>query len=1414
MSTPTAGPRELLADQPRLVSQVLALAAQRGKLEPHIRQQHELERDRARVAWEQTQQDLQQRHATEWNQLQADRKAAESRAAADREEALATFKSQANEAQHELQEQLAAEEQKIQAAFQEGQFGVASVFEGSRPIPAQRLQDYQRHVGGLNQRLQTAYQAARTYLAECHFSFNDQTLLQKHLSDPSLQQTAAERSQLKKDFSEESSSTNPQTVEETTQRIQASVAAVEGGFQELRRLSAPTVFRGITLFFIYALLLILVGLPAWLLTGWEPVPLLVGILVISFALGAVLTVLLRIIASRSVQRVYTALCLANSEGLRFIELGLKQMQQSCRAQAQGIQAKADRDLQAIQEKFQPLIQQHQHKAHGRLQALQTQLRQQKQQVINKWEKLVTGAEQATAEAEKALKKQQKQELLDAEAAYRQRVTQADEIFHRQWSELSQQWQAGMEQLQHVGGALVAASSELFPSWDAPWWQEYAGADLNRNDLLPAEVPPVLLTGTFLIDFRQLPGGLPDDESLRKMTPPAGTLPALIKFPEQASLVFRTNANARPVAVQAVQALLLRLLTALPPGKVRLTIFDPVSLGQNFSAFMHLADYNEQLVTNRIWTEAPQIEQRLTDVTAHMENVIQKYLRNQFDTIEQYNAYAGEIAEPYRFVVVCDFPQAFTEASARRLVSIAQSGPRCGVYVLVIADVKQSLPAGFDWPDLEQHAVVFRWQNGRFLWPEPHLAQLPLALETPPQSQQFVSIVHKAGELAKDAHRVEVPFEFVAPAPEDYWKGDTRSGVQVAVGRSGATKRQNLELGKGTSQHVLIAGKTGSGKSTLLHCLITNAALKYSPQELELYLIDFKKGVEFKTYAAHQLPHARVVAVESEREFGLSVMKRLDEELKIRGDKFRDLGVQDLRGYRELADTRDDLPPLPRILFVVDEFQEFFVEDDRLAQEAGQLLDRLVRQGRAFGIHVLFGSQTLGGSYSLPRSTIGQMAVRIALQCSEADAHLILSEDNTAARLLSRPGEAIYNDANGLVEGNNPFQVTWLPDSRRDHYLDQVMRLWDAHPQWPRRSQIVFEGNVPALIQRNDWLLDASKHPPLEAGRPARAWLGEAVAIKDPTAAVFHRQSGSNVLVLGQQDETALNVLAAALISLAVQHPGTTHSSGKPSREVATHPTQPDPKPSDHQQLNDDSLDEGQVTATDSRESHRAPEAPGESAAAGEPAAEVPSAEQVFLLDGTPADSPQHGKLRTLAEWLPLAVELVDRRSLEGSLGRVAAEVKRRLAADEAEAPACYLVIYDLSRFRTLRRSEDDFGFSRYDEDKAAGPDQLLAEILRDGPSVGVHTIAWCDTLANLQRTLDRSGQREFEMRVLFQMSANDSSTLIDGPQASRLGPNRALLFQEDQGVFEKFRPYAWPERAWLQQLVAGRWEGSTSGART
>jgi hypothetical protein len=127
------------------------------------------------------------------------------------------------------------------------------------------------------------------------------------------------------------------------------------------------------------------------------------------------------------------------------------------------------------------------------------------------------------------------------------------------------------------------------------------------------------------------------------------------------------------------------------------------------------------------------------------------------------------------------------------------------------------------------------------------------------------------------------------------------------------------------------------------------------------------------------------------------------------------------------------------------------------------------------------------------------------------------------------------------------------------------------------------------------------------------------------------------------------------------------------------------------------------------------------------------------------------------------------------------------------------VLYGLQRFRDLRRSEDDFGFSRREDEKPS-PAQQFVTLLHEGSSLGIHVLLWCDTMNNLQRALDRQSMREFDMRVLFQMGVADSSNLIDSPLAAKLGLHRALFYSEEQGKLEKFRPYGVPSAAWLDEV--------------
>jgi DNA segregation ATPase FtsK/SpoIIIE-like protein len=392
----------------------------------------------------------------------------------------------------------------------------------------------------------------------------------------------------------------------------------------------------------------------------------------------------------------------------------------------------------------------------------------------------------------------------------------------------------------------------------------------------------------------------------------------------------------------------------------------------------------------------------------------------------------------------------------------------------------------------------------------------------------------------------------------------------------------------------------------------------------------------------------------------------------------------------------------------------------------------VRQGRAFGIHVLLGSQTLGGAYTLARATLGQMVVRIALQCNEADAYLIMDESNAAPRLLSRPGEGIYNDMAGALEGNSPFQTAWLTDQERELRLNEVRRRADRSGM-QRLQPIIFEGNAPAELSENEPLQELLRSKPALAPATPRVWLGAPNAIKGPAEVSFPRQTGSNLLVVGQSMEAALGMPALALVSLAAQFP----------------------------------VGAGRFILIEST-------APG--------TLEREFLDRIVHALCHPVVRPKRSELgQTLAQ---LARDMTDRTGEEGLV----------------EAPSTFVIIANLQEFKPLR-NDDDLAFSMNAPDAPPSPAISLTQLITEGPGRGFHIIATVDTYNNVTRYLARRTLAEFQTRVLFQMSANDSASLIDSPDASKLGLHRALLYNEQEGYLEKFRPYAVTGQSSLEHIA-------------
>jgi S-DNA-T family DNA segregation ATPase FtsK/SpoIIIE len=187
----------------------------------------------------------------------------------------------------------------------------------------------------------------------------------------------------------------------------------------------------------------------------------------------------------------------------------------------------------------------------------------------------------------------------------------------------------------------------------------------------------------------------------------------------------------------------------------------------------------------------------------------------------------------------------------------------------------------------------------------------------------------------------------------------------------------------------------------------------------------------------------------------------------------------------------------------------------------------------------------------------------------------------------------------------------------------------------------------------------------------------------------------------------------------------------------------------------------------------------------------------FVFDCSPPDSAEAKFLELVTSIVPHEVKLVRPGDIEEVMAALATDQQQRAENASAEAPETYLLIHGLQRNKKLRFDEE-MSFSM-DADAGVNPGLLFNKLITEGGGLGFHVIATCDTYNNLMRMLSRKAVSEFEMRVVFQMSANDSASLIESPQANNLGLHRALLWNGQEGWLETFRPYALPDERWIEE---------------
>lgn len=827
------------------------------------------------------------------------------------------------------------------------------------------------------------------------------------------------------------------------------------------------------------------------------------------------------------------------------------------------------------------------------------------------------------------------------------------------------------------------------------------------------------------------------------------IPHCAQFSSEFNYIFKFNGEGRANVVKDACDMGMRLFMMLPPGKVNFTFIDPVTLGESFAMFTRLVDVDDrtsEIINGKIWSAPSDIEDKLKIMTNHISNVTQRCLQGKYDNIFEYNKVAEQNAEAYQILMLMDYPAGLSDQSLKLLEQIVTSGPKCGVFTVIYRNESQykkvsersyplikNIEANFQVFNYSANATQIMCTNEavkeqQFLWNGVKM----------PNDERMNEIIATLKKGIKSADKVVIGIEKVNNAEST---NTTKDGIRIPIGIHGANEVQYLTLGVGGSHHALIAGVAGSGKSSLLHTIILRTLMQYSPEELVIYLVDFKRGVEFKIYADFVLPSFKVVAIESEREFGYNILTSLEREQKIRADLFKKSHVDKIEEYRELGKK------MPRVLVIMDEFHELFSNsNDEFAKKSAIIMERIVRQGRAFGVHMILASQSYSNIIGIDKAVFDQMAVRIVLKCSKADANLLLDGGSTEIDQISidDPGRAVYNSEAGNKEYNSHFRVAYIKPEKHRGMLQDISDSTKQFSDAKQPTRILLSN-----IEDNNYSI-FNQFVTLNANTyktPGRLYIGEPLSVSNSMAMDFSRSEYSNLLMIGGDTEKARSMFAFSILSLCINY------------KIS------------HQQ---------------------APEKPF-----------------IYLFNCKPLDDSYFKDTpKLLAEFLPEYIQYVgcgDTNEIQSIVSQMYDDVSNGANSIDTDK---YFFVFGYQRAEELKseiqlsQSEDiDSLFNIMPSSSSSSRlslKEMFRTIVKDGAQKGVHILIWQDSFNALYQD-DKDIMSYFSMKIAFDMSPEEYSRFVSANDVSLMSENNAIYYNRARDN-QKFRPYQSPDEDWLKNI--------------
>lgn len=580
------------------------------------------------------------------------------------------------------------------------------------------------------------------------------------------------------------------------------------------------------------------------------------------------------------------------------------------------------------------------------------------------------------------------------------------------------------------------------------------------------------------------------------------------------------------AVELYRSILTRIMRFLPLGTAKIVFIDPVDLGENLGSLMNLTDPRNTSLCS-CYVDSNEIYNAISDLFDHVTHVLQTYTSAGCKDIFEYNENRPVDQQiSRRFLVIFDYPKKLDSRSLEKLDTIINKAANCGVSVFLCRNkdeefdryakelVENSL-SGFDKFFVEKNQI--KTLSGEKC--------IPLKIVAAPATPEFfIGMEESYFSIPVSNNSFHSIFSVDAfPESRDCTE---KLLLPFAIDEKG--ELISFELNTTNCPHGFISGGTGSGKSSVLHMMIASSLIHYRPQDLELWLVDYKIN-EFSLYANNCPKHIRYVIFDKSEEISYDFVRQLNEELEYRQKLFKETGVSDYPTYiYQECYKRDSRKgeKLPRILVIIDETHNL----SHVASEDPELkntINKLFAELRAYGINLLLADQSsrsgLGG---FAANTADQISTRIALRnaTDEIQTTLRINQTTEELRKLINITADKNTDAGTLLFQDADSQIVQL----KSIFLDTKDRTTlPALVNAVNNRFKDFERNHDFYYDKGRSYMEKKKIVDFEAKYPGNPVLeGQRLYIGTPLGIRYcfymnlnpNHVSGENILIVGPNHE--------------------------------------------------------------------------------------------------------------------------------------------------------------------------------------------------------------------------------------------------------------------------------------------------------